>query len=98
MVSLDESRICECLCYLIDLCLVISRCNPMNLGQIKQVGQAALELIHHWRKVVNAQVLGDGKDNSNDIQNELRERYPTSFGVKKAFRGPTAQSMMMGQQ
>ena len=32
--NVDESRICECLCYLIDLCLVISKYD-LNLSQIK---------------------------------------------------------------
>ena len=36
--NLNESRICECLFYLIDLCLVVSRCD-LNLAQIKHVGQ-----------------------------------------------------------
>lgn len=35
--NLDESRISECLCYLIDLCLVISRYD-LNLSQVKQIG------------------------------------------------------------
>jgi hypothetical protein len=32
--SMDESRISECLCYLIDLCLVISKYD-LNLTKIK---------------------------------------------------------------
>lgn len=35
--NLDDSRISECLCYLIDLCLVISK-YELNLTQVKQVG------------------------------------------------------------
>ena len=49
--NLDESRISECLCYLIDLCLVISRYD-LNLTQVKQVGQQALQLISDWRQAV----------------------------------------------
>lgn len=50
--NLEESHISECLCYFIDLCLVISKCD-LNLVQIKQTGQLALELIQSWRKLVN---------------------------------------------
>ena len=36
--NLDESRICECLSYFIDLCLVVSKYD-LSLTQVKQVGQ-----------------------------------------------------------
>ena len=35
--NLDDSRICECLYYLIDLCLVISKYD-LNLSEVKQIG------------------------------------------------------------
>ena len=72
MKNVDESRICECLCYLIDLCLVISKYD-LNLSQIKQIGQQALELTGSWRKMVNTQVINDGNDYKSEIQSILRE-------------------------
>ena len=49
--NLDESRICECLSYLIDLCLVISKYD-LSLHRVKQIGQQALELVTNWRNLV----------------------------------------------
>lgn len=64
--NLDESRICECLCYLIDLCLVISK-NELNVAMIKHVGQKALSLTTLWRKVVTTKVINDGNDYGSEI-------------------------------
>ena len=64
--NLDESRISECLCYLIDLCLVISRYD-LNLTQVKHVGQKALQLISDWRQAVTIQVINDGNDYKSEI-------------------------------
>ena len=38
VTSLNESRICECLVYLIDLCLIVSKYD-LNLAEVKNVGQ-----------------------------------------------------------
>jgi hypothetical protein len=70
--NLDDSRICECLCYLIDLCLVISKYD-LNLAQVKHVGQKALELTTLWRKIVTTKVINDGNDYGSEIQNILRD-------------------------
>ena len=83
--SMDESRISECLCYLIDLFLVISKYD-LNLTKIKNIGQQALQLISDWREAVNIQVISDGNDYKSEIQEVLREHYPMHFGVKRAFR------------
>jgi len=64
--NLDESRISECLCYLIDLCLVISRYD-LNLSQVKRIGQQALQLISEWRTRVTLQVINDGNDYKSEI-------------------------------
>ena len=83
--NLDESRISECLCYLIDLCLVISK-YELNFTQVKQLGQQALKLITEWRQAITTQVINDTNDYKSEIQEVLREHYPAHFGVKRAFR------------
>jgi len=82
--NLDDSRISECLCYLIDLCLVISKYD-LNLTQVKQVGQQALQLISEWRQGITVQIINDGNDYKSEIQEVLRRHYPTHFGVKRAY-------------
>lgn len=49
--NLDESRICECLTYLLDLCLVLLKFD-LGISQLKSIEFKAHALMSNWRSLV----------------------------------------------
>ena len=81
--SLDESRICVCLGYLIDLCSVINE--YVNISDAKYVQLLAQDVFKNWQLLVNSKVFDDRSDYKEDIRKVLRESYPNHF-FQKVFR------------
>ena len=64
--TLEESRICETLSYLVDLCLIVYK-QDQNLASIKAVGQKALELREYWKSTVVSRLIAEGADFKSEI-------------------------------
>ena len=88
--NLDQSRICVCLGYLIDLCNVVGE--YINVPEAKYVQVLAQNVFKNWQTLINSKVFDDMNDYKGDIRKVLRETYPNHF-FQKTFRSGNLNQM-----